>query len=403
MSASTEHPRRRTGIRPKLYGILALVLMFAFCAAYSAQQSAPNQRDTRSPANLASPFLEAETLLRQGSVDQAKEKIQEQLKLNPSSVEGYNLLGIIYSGQKDYANALEAFQHALKLDPHSTQTCNNLGNLYVAQGKLDLAEQEFSKVLHLDPGNRDANYNLALVLMAKGSPAKAILHLQRVRPTDIATRFNLIRAYLRAGRIAEGVELARDLSAQNRDDVQLHSTLGVLLASEKQYSAAQLELEKVSALQPESFENLYNLGQTYLRTNAYSKAELVLSRALKLKPDSPEALYLLGQVYSDQMREVDALDLLARAHKLAPQNTDIIFLLARVSMSQNYFEDAIPLLESGLKIAPQRAELRAALGESYFMSGKTDKAIEEFKTLIALEPSARSYTLMGLSYRQLVR
>ena len=68
-----------------------------------------------------------------------------------------------------------------------------------------------------------------------------------------------------------------------------------------------------------------------------------------------------------------------RAHKLAPENTDIIFLLARVSMSQNYFEDAIPLLESGVKIAPQRADLHAALGESYFMSGKAEKAIDEFK------------------------
>ena len=41
------------------------------------------------------------------------------------------------------------------------------------------------------------------------------------------------------------------------------------------------------------------------------------------------------------------------------------------------FEDAIPLLESGLKIAPQRADLHAALGESYFMSGKAEKAIDD--------------------------
>ena len=92
-----------------------------------------------------------------------------------------------------------------------------------------------------------------------------------------------------------------------------------------------------------------------------------------------------------------------RAHKLAPENTDIIFLLARVSMSQNYFEDAIPLLESGLKIAPQRADLHAALGESYFMAGKAEKAIEEFKKLIELDPSARSYAFLGLSYRHLGR
>jgi tetratricopeptide (TPR) repeat protein len=100
---------------------------------------------------------------------------------------------------------------------------------------------------------------------------------------------------------------------------------------------------------------------------------------------------------------VDALELLARAHKLAPENTDIIFLMARVSMTQHYFEDAIPLLESGLKIAPERADLRAALGESYFMAGKAEKAIEEFKQLIAVDPSARSYVSMGLSYRHLGR
>src|SRR3989475_9736180 len=111
----------------------------------------------------------------------------------------------------------------------------------------------------------------------------------------------------------------------------------------------------------------------------------------------------MAQVYSDQTRAVDALELLVRAHKLAPENTDIIFLLARVSMTQNYFEDAIPLLESGLKIAPQRADLHAALGESYFMSGKAAKAIEEFANLIHLDPSARSYAFMGLSYRHLGR
>jgi tetratricopeptide (TPR) repeat protein len=77
--------------------------------------------------------------------------------------------------------------------------------------------------------------------------------------------------------------------------------------------------------------------------------------------------------------------------------------MARVSMTQDYYEDAIPLLEAGLKIAPQRSDLHSALGESYFMSGKTEKAIEEFKTLIALEPSAHSYSFMGLSYRHLGR
>src|SRR4029077_9936169 len=139
-----------------------------------------------------------------------------------------------------------------------------------------------------------------MVLGAQGSPSKAILHFQRVRPVNLETKFNLTRAYLQAGRTAEGLKSATELSAENKDNVQLHSTLGVLLASEKQYRAAQLELERANALQPEAFEILYNLGQTYLRAGEYPKAEVVLGRAAKLKPDSAETLYLLAQVYADQ-------------------------------------------------------------------------------------------------------
>src|SRR5258706_201229 len=397
------HSSRLARRGPGFSGILALSLIFLFPGVSEAQQSAPSGKNATQSVKVRSHFPEVEELLRQGLIEEAKEKIQEELQRNPSSVEAYNLLGIIYRDQKDYANALEAFQRALKLDPNSTRTRNNLGNVYVAQEKPDLAEKEFRAVVRLDPANRDGNYNLGLVLMAKGRPAEAISHFQRVRPTNVQTRFNLIRAFLHARRTVEGLKAATELSAQNKDNVELHFTLGVLLASEKQYQAAQLELEKAIALQPETFEILVNLGQTYLRGGESTKAEQALNRALKLKPDSPETLYLLAQVYADQTRAVDALDLLVRAHKLAPQNTDIIFLLARVSMAQHYFEDAIPLLESGLKIAPQRADLHAALGESYFMSGKAERAIEEFKTLIQLDPSARSYTFMGLSYRHLGR
>jgi tetratricopeptide (TPR) repeat protein len=383
-------------------GMLVLTGIFAYADGL-AQQTVHLRRNARQTTQTSPLLLEAGELLRQGSIDDAKQKIQEELQRNPSSVGAYNLLGIIDTNEKDYANALMAFQKALRIEPSSTGTRNNLGNLYVAEEKLDLAEAEFKKVLRLDPGNRDGNYNLGLVLLAKNSPLEAISHFQRVRPLDNATRFNLTRAYFRAGKTAEGLKTATALSAENESDVQLHFTLGVLLASQKQYRAAQLELERADALQPETADILYNLGQVYLRSGDAAKAELVLDRALKLKPDSADTLYVLAEVYQQQNRSVDALDALVRAHKMAPENTDIIFRLARVSMTQNFYADAIPLLESGVKIAPKRADLRAALGESYFMSGKEEEAIAEFKSLVALEPSAASYAFLGLSYRHLGR
>jgi tetratricopeptide (TPR) repeat protein len=402
MTMGFEAALPRTRVSTAVRNIIVLFAVLLCVSSSVAQQPATNR--TAPNARPASPLLsEAEDLLREGHVAEAKSKIQEELQHNPTNAEAYDLLGVACVNEKDFPSALEAFQHALKLAPNSPRTRNSIANVYVVQGKLDLAEHELRTVLRAAPANRDANYNLGLVLLAQGAPSKAIPYFQRVRPVNRESKFNLTRAYLLVGRVSEGLKSATELSSENKDDVQLHFTLGVLLASQKQYRTAQLELEKANALQPETFEILHNLGQTYLRAGEYPKAELALNRALKLKPDSPETLYLLAQVYADEKKPVDALELLVRARKLAPQNTDVIFLLARVSMTQNYFEDAIPLLESGLQIAPKRADLHAALGESYFMSGKTEKAIDEFKSLIALDPSARSYAFMGLSYRHLGR
>ena len=350
-----------------------------------------------------SPLVEIERLIGQHRLDQARSKALEEIRRSPSSVDAYNLLGVIEGDLQDYPAAESTFRDALKLKPDSTHTRNNLGSLYVAEKKIDLAEREFRDVLRLDPANRDAHYNLGVLLMIKGSPQLAIPQFHQVHPLEPAVRLQLVRAYFECKRTGEALRQADALSTEQPGDVQAHFSLGVLLASEKQYKPARTELEKADALQPGTFEILFNLGQDLYRGGDLTGAQAVLARALRAKPDSPETLYLMAQVDVDQSRPLDALDLLIRARKAAPENVDIVFLMARISMSQNYFEDAIPLLESGLQSAPHRPDLLAALGESYFMAGKSEKAIEIFNKLIEVEGSARSYAFLGLSYRNLGR
>src|SRR5450631_1742215 len=375
-------------------GLVALFLLVPFSHATATQKQSPKSE---------AKFPQVQTLIEQGRLEEARAQVQEELRRNPTSVDGYIELGVIESAEGDFTNAATTLQKALQLAPNSTKAHNDLGNVYVNQKRVDLAEKEFRAVLRLDPGNRDGNYNLGVLLMAKGSPAEAIPHFERVRPADVATTFNLITAYFQSKRTAEALRMATELSTRSKNDVKVHFNLGVLLASQAQYKAAQVEFEKPDALQPGTFEILFNLGQTLLRNGNNTQAELALTRAMKLKPDSPELLYLVAQVYSNESRPLDALDLLLRAHKIAPENPDIILLMAQISMSQNYYEDAIPLLEAGLKVAPHRSDLLAALGQSYFMSGKADKAIEVFKKLLEVDHSARSYAYLGLSYRNLGR
>ncbi len=356
----------------------------------------------QAPPNAAADFREAQDLVAQREFHQARTAAIEGLKRHPGSVEGYNLLGIIESDLKDYPAALDAFHRALLLAPNSVKSHNNLGDLYMAVNQVGDAEKEFRTVLRLAPADSEGNYNLGVLLVAKGLPAEAIPHFERVHPQSTATQFNLLRAYFAAKRPADAMHLAQKLSAQS-NELQVHFSLGVLLASERQYKPAQDELAKADALQPNTFEIVYNLGLAFLRDNQLPKAELELTRALSLRSDSIDAMYMLAQTYSDETRPLDALDLLIRAHKAAPNNTDVIFLMARISMSQNYYEDAIPLLESGVQLASRRTDLLAELGESYFMAGQVDKAVVQFNKLVDLEHSARAYSFLGLSYRDLGR
>jgi Tfp pilus assembly protein PilF len=183
---------------------LASALILLSSTGY-AQQAANNHvaiRKAKSAPEAAPVFAEAQELLSQGHLDEAKQKIQELLKADPTSVEGYNLLGIVFSNGKNFPDALDAFQHALQLNPKSVKTHGNLANFYIAEGKPDLAEKEFKTALALAPADRDTNYNYGLFLLAKGSPSLAVLHFLRVHPPTVESRFHLVRAYLELGKTA---------------------------------------------------------------------------------------------------------------------------------------------------------------------------------------------------------
>jgi tetratricopeptide (TPR) repeat protein len=373
---------------------VALISLCGFGNALSGQQA--------STAGATS-FREAETLLEQNRLAEAKTAVREGLSRNPSNVDGYTLLGIIESRQQDYTDAQRAFEQALHLAPRSAKTHNNLGNTFISEHQPDKAEDEFRTALRLDPSSREANYNLGLLLLAKGSAAEAALHIERAHPQSTEMLLTLARAYFEAKQPANAMRIAAEISAQGKDDAKAHFSLGVLLASQKQYKSAQVEFEKAAVLQPDNFEIVFNLGQTFLLNHDDRDAELQLAHALRIKPDSSQTMYLLAQVDRDESRPIDALDLLVQAGKLEPENTDIILLMAQITISQSYFEDAIPLLEKGIHLAPNRTDLRATLGEADFKSNQVDKAIDELTKVVAIDPTARSFSFLGLSYEYLGR
>src|SRR5579859_2644517 len=67
-----------------------------FTPPFAAPQQLPAKKPAARAASKADPQLqEAEDLLKQGNIDQARQKALAVLSANPKSVEAHNLLGII--------------------------------------------------------------------------------------------------------------------------------------------------------------------------------------------------------------------------------------------------------------------------------------------------------------------
>lgn len=375
-------------IRNFCFGLISLALIIPALAQVTSSGSGTD-------------FDEAKRLLSQGDVDHALSDVKRGLAQAPHSVTGLNLLGVIYNQQGKYEDAVGQFQQALTLAPNSVETLVNLASTFAAQNKTNLAEQTLMKALQLQPRNKTANYNVATLLLSQNKAKDALPYVLRISSPDPTTRLLLIRAYLDAGMKAPGLASAERLSKDFAKETRVHFSLGVLLAYHREYREAAYEFEKADALQPGTFDILHDLGEAYLLSGRLPKAQETLNQALRLQPASADTMYLLAQTVAGMEKEVDALELLVRARKLAPNDPNIVFLMAQLSMKQSFFEDAIELLNEGLKIDPRRANFHAALGESYFTVGKTDQALEEFKTLVSIDPSPRSYVFMGLCYRHL--
>jgi tetratricopeptide (TPR) repeat protein len=280
------------------------------------------------------------------------------------------------------------------------------GERLLAQHTPKLAEVEIRAGLKLAPQSLEGLNLLGMALEEQkdfAGAVEAFCQALKIDPQSTETQLKLTETYLGAGQKEKGLELARSLSEQAKNDVRPHFTLAVLLARLGEYKAAIHEFETADALQPGTFEILHNLGQAYLKSGDNAKALGILDRALKLSPNSVGTLYLMAQAYANEGKDLDALDVLVKARKLEPRNTDVIFLMARLSMKQTYYEDAIPLLEEGLKVDPNGPNLLAALGICYFATGKITKAKDTFQALLQVNRSARAYALMGLCYRYLGR
>jgi RND family efflux transporter MFP subunit len=97
-----------------------------------------------------------------------------KVRFNMESAAVYNNLGVAYTKDKQYEQAINAYKRSLNLDPKFAEAHYNLASVYALQKKHDLAVEHYSKAIEHRRDFKEAYYKLAEVYNEQGKSEDAI-------------------------------------------------------------------------------------------------------------------------------------------------------------------------------------------------------------------------------------
>ena len=208
-------------------------------------------------------------------------------------------------------------------------------------GNLDLAIERFAAAVQADPG-----FALAHAGLAEASWTKA----KRLNADPQLTAQALHHA-----RRAVSLDPAVPLT---------HIKLGKILAETGQHELAIAELAQALALAPGNADASRELAEVLATQGKFAEAEKLYLESIRERPTDWLGHLQLAFFYEDRARLAESERQLREAGKLAPENETVV----------------------------------RNLGRLYRLQGRYPEAVDQFLRAIQLQPSARSYNSLGLTY-----
>ena len=269
--------------------------------------------------------------------EQARQAVEQALRLNPNLPEAHLALGNYYNMvESDYGQALEAFSMARKGLLSNSELLSGIARVHMRQGQWDQALRNYQQAAELDPRSPAITGQLAniLIFMRQYPEAEQVLnHAITLTPDNPAVYANKIELYL----------LWKGASRQTRQVIKEASTY----------------MNPVTVMWRGS-ESIHRLG--YWRFGLLDQeVDDVLSMFSNIYPDGREQGYYFS---------------MAQFHNLAH----------RPELSRAYYDSVRTLSEASLSSNPDNLRLLTDQGLACAFLGLKDKALRAGKRGMELLP-----------------
>jgi predicted O-linked N-acetylglucosamine transferase (SPINDLY family) len=117
--------------------------------------------------------------ITKGMTAEASDCFRQAVSIDPGLAQAHYQLGVIFSREARFEDAIAAQRRALTLQPDIAEAHTNLGYSYYSQGRLDAALSAYRKAVLIRPAYARTHYNMGLAYQAKGEFDAALRSFKR--------------------------------------------------------------------------------------------------------------------------------------------------------------------------------------------------------------------------------
>jgi tetratricopeptide (TPR) repeat protein len=339
--------------------------------------------------------LLVESLLRANKPEEAEKALAEILVSDPGSLEARLTLADLQGRRGDSQAALKTLRGAPEEARDDSRLRRQLALALYRNGELDAALKATETTPGPtgqpgDEGQRGLNVLRGLIFTAQGRNDEAIALLGKVHeaePKDPGIALALSRVLQRAGRREEAARMLTDLAAALEKDNKAQE------AQEARLEAAQVWFEgKQWDRAAEVLRPLLTAQDDAVRLQAVAQTSDALAKAKRYD----EALALLAKEKETPAVAAKRAELLSRAGRdpeaarllagLAAGDDASAMAAAQAWQRLEKYPESIPILEKLAAAHPDQVISGFLLGSAYERSGQREKAVEEFRRVLKIQP-----------------
>jgi tetratricopeptide (TPR) repeat protein len=269
------------------------------------------------------------------------------------------------------------------------------------EGHYDEALDAYDKAIVCD-GNADyVIRNLTVLLLRMNRKQQAMEWVEKLleaKPEDLKVKLFQADLYGAMGEDAKAISIYQALLTKQPKDPEILLKLAKQYLNTLDYLKARDTLERLVAIEPDSFMGHYFLARLYRELKFDQKASVAYQKALDLNWSSPLALEVAGFYESQKMID-QAIELYTKLLSDDSASEEAANRLVRIYLTRNQSDKALAVLHDLRESATDSQKIDFTIGRIYMEQHKYQEAIATFKGMLTRDPKldlARS--LLALAY-----